>query len=774
MKPQNANPKVTSNQLALSYGGALTKTANMPTRLSDLLERAALRDKGVVYIQSDGSEHFQPYNHLLEEGKRILAGLRKFGLKPQDQVIFQIDKAQDFIPAFWGCILGGFVPVPISIAPTYEQLNSTINKLHNAWQMLAQPLVLTSSNLAPKIRSLSTFLNDSNFQVETVANLRNNQPEQIIHGSLADDLALLLLTSGSTGMPKAVMLTHSNLLSMSAGTVQMNHFSSQDVTLNWMPLDHVGAIAFLGLMAIDLGCQQIQVPTDFILKNPLKWLELIERHQATISWAPNFAFSLINERAKEINQRTWDLSSMRFLVNAGEQIVAKTARQFLKLLDKHGLPANALRPAFGMSETCSGITWSTGFSLDNSSDDMSFVELGGPIPGAALRIVDDNNQIVSEGTTGRLQVKGPSVTQGYNPERNNEVFSEEGWFTTGDIGYLQQGCLVLTGRDKDDIIINGINYYSHEIEAVVEELENIEISYTAAGAVRLSGDNSDKLVIFFVAKTEEPTELKELMKKIRGHIVKNVGVNPDYLVPVTKETIPKTAIGKIQRAQLSQRFEAGEFASIIQQWTQKPAKSIQATPLTEIERQIATIWQDVLGIAEVGLDDNFFELGGHSLLLVETQSKLQALFGSSFSVVEMFKYPTIQTLAQYLTTEPTESKSFQKGKTRAKTRQTQATSKNSDIAVIGMSCRFPGANTIDEFWHNLQNGVESITFFSEAELAEAGIDPASLHHPNYVKASPILSQVEWFDADFFGYSAREAEVMDPQQRLFLECAWEAL
>jgi acyl transferase domain-containing protein/acyl-CoA synthetase (AMP-forming)/AMP-acid ligase II/acyl carrier protein len=777
MKQQNSSV-LTSNQPAISEGGILKKSANIPTRLSEILERAALTEKGVVYIQSDGSEQFQSYQNLLEEAQRIVAGLIKYGLKPQDKLIFQIDRAQDFIPAFWGCILGGLVPVPISIAPTYEQINSTINKLHNAWQMLAQPLVLTSSHLAPKIRSLSTLLNKFNFPVEIVDNLRNNEPEPIIHNSLADDLTLLLLTSGSTGLPKAVMLTHSNLLSMSAGMVQMNNFSSEDVILNWMPLDHVGAIVSHGLMAVDLGCQQIQVPTEFILANPLRWLDLTQRHQASILWAPNFAFSLINERAKEINQQTWDLSSMRFIVNAGEQIVAKNARYFLKLLHKHGLPHNALRPAFGMSETSSGITYSAGFSLENSADDMSFVELGGPIPGASLRIVDDNNQTVSEGIKGRLQVKGPSVTEGYyqNPERNSEVFSDDGWFTTGDLGYLQQGCLVLTGRDKDDIIINGINYYSHEIESVVEELENIEISYTAACAVRLPGDNSDKLVIFFVSKIEEPSGLKDLIKKIRGHIVKNVGVSPDYLIPVTKETIPKTAIGKIQRSQLSKRFEAGEFEPIIQQFSQKSQKSAsRATPLTEIEHQIAVIWQEVLGIAEVGLDDNFFELGGHSLLLVKTQSKLQELFGLQFSVVEMFKYPTVHALAQYLNQEPTDPKSFQEGKARAKIRQArQATENNSDIAVIGMSCRFPGANTIEEFWHNLRDGVESITFFSAEELAASGIDPTSANHPNYVKASPLLSQVEWFDADFFGYSAREAEVMDPQQRLFLECAWEAL
>jgi amino acid adenylation domain-containing protein len=565
MKQQNA-PVLISNQPAISYGDVLTKTADIPTRLSDILERAALKsEKGIVYIQSDGSEQFQSYQNLLEDAQRILGGLRKRGLKPQDKVIFQIEPSQDFIPAFWGCILGGFIPVPISIAPTYQQVNNIVNKLHNAWQMLEQPLVLTNRGLAQNVRFLSRLLNLKDFKVETVDNLRNNEPDHNIYKSQPNDLTLLLLTSGSTGMPKAVMLNHRNLLSMSAGTVQMNDFSSQEVTLNWMALDHVGAIVFLGLMAVDLGCQQIQVPTDFILTNPLKWLELIERHRVSISWAPNFAFSLLNERAQEINQRLWDLSSMGFLVNAGEQIVAKTARNFLKLLQTHGLPSHALRPAFGMSETCSGITWSSGFSLDNSSDEMSFVELGGPIPGASLRIVDENNQIVTEGTIGRFQVKGPSVTEGYyqNPERNREVFSDDGWFNTGDMGYLQDGHLILTGRDKDDIIINGINFYSHEIEAVVEEIEQIEISYTAACAVVMPGDNSDKLAIFFVSLIEDQDFLKALIKQIRGRVVQKVGISPNYLIPVKKEAIPKTAIGKIQRQQLTQRFQAGEFDPII-------------------------------------------------------------------------------------------------------------------------------------------------------------------------------------------------------------------
>jgi acyl-CoA synthetase (AMP-forming)/AMP-acid ligase II len=209
-----------------------------------------------------------------------------------------------------------------------------------------------------------------------------------------------------------------------------------------------------------------------------------------------------------------------------------------------------------MSETCSGITWSDGFSLETSSDDMSFVELGPPIPGASIRIADENNQIVTEGVIGRFQVKGLSVTSGYyqNPERNREAFTEDGWFNTGDLGYLDSGRIVLTGRDKDDIIINGINYYSHEIESVVEEVEGVEISYTAACAVRESGQNADRLAIFFSSPVSEQTLLKELLKKIRGAVVKNIGINPNYIIPVKKEMIPKTAIGKIQRSQLSRMF----------------------------------------------------------------------------------------------------------------------------------------------------------------------------------------------------------------------------
>lgn len=557
-----------SKKLAISYGEPLQYPKDAPKTLGEVLQRAAQQStKGIVYIQLDGSEKVQSYRELWEDAQRILAGLKKLGLQPQDKVIFQLEGNQDFISAFWGCVLGGFVPVPISIAPSYEDVNSATTKLQNVWQMLGKPLVLTGSSLAPKIRDLSRVLNLENFQVETIDELRHCKQDLNWHNSQPEDLAILLLTSGSTGIPKSVMLNHRNLLSMSTGTVLMNNFFSQDCTLNWMPLDHVGALVFFSIMAVDLRCQQIHVPTNLILQNPLLWLDLIDRHKATISWAPNFAFNLICDRAEDINQKQWDLSSMRFLVNAGEVIVAKIARNFLRLLHRHGLQSNAIHPSFGMCETCSGITWSDNFSLESSSDDDSFVDLGIPIAGTSLRIVDENEQIVTEGAIGRLQVKGASVTSGYyqNPQANQEAFTSDGWFSTGDLGFLREGRLTITGRQKDVIIINGLNHYCHEIEAVVEEIEGVEVSYTAACAVRSKDSNTDKLAIFFNSKFTDDEDLASLIKEIRAKVVNKLGLSPDYIIPVNKEIIPKTAIGKIQRSQLSQRFNADEFKPILKQ-----------------------------------------------------------------------------------------------------------------------------------------------------------------------------------------------------------------
>lgn len=559
---------------AINEGEPIKWLENAPITLIQALQQAAQHhtDTSLIYIQSDEEVITQTYGELWVEAQIILGGLRQLGLKPQDKVIFQLEANQDFISAFWGCILGGFVPVPVSIPSNYDQSNGTLTKLQNTWEMLDRPLVLTEAKLASSVHGWSQRLNLEKFELQTINKLRSSQSDSNLHISQPEDIAILLLTSGSTGIPKAVMQSHRSLLSRSAATAQINDFTCEDISLNWFPLDHVGGIVMFHIRDVYLGCQQIHVQTQRILETPTRWLDLMSQYRATITWAPNFAYELVNQRLEELDypdrpntKSIWDLSSMKFILNGGEAVVAKTARKFIKLLSKWKLPKTAMHPAWGMSETASGVAYSHEFTLDLTDDDQKFVEVGSLIPGFAIRIVDNQNQIVSEETIGRVQAKGASVTLGYyqNPTVNQEAFTADGWFNTGDLGFLKNGRLTITGRQKDVIIINGLNYYSHEIESAVEELPEIEVSYTAACAVREGNSNTDKLAIFFNSEKAENTELLSLLKTIREQVVNRMRINPDYLIPLDKNLIPKTSIGKIQRTQLAQKFATGEFKEIL-------------------------------------------------------------------------------------------------------------------------------------------------------------------------------------------------------------------
>ena len=248
----------------------------------------------------------------------------------------------------------------------------------------------------------------------------------------------------------------------------------------------------------------------------------------------------------------------------------------------------------------------------------------------------------------------------------------------------------------------------------------------------------------------------KLEPQLRQHLWEQL---PDYMVPATfviLEDMPLTPNGKVNRRALPAPDKSRpDLATAL------------VKPQSDTETKIAQIWQEVLQLDTVGILDNFFELGGNSLLLTQAYHQLAACFGSELSIVTLFQYPTIQSLAQHLT-QPAETQP-QSQRTPSKPKSEQRTA---DIAIIGLSCRVPGAENVDQFWQNLREGIESITAFTDQDLECQ--DPERLNHPDYVKAGAVLPEIDRFDAPFFGYSNREAEIMDPQQRIFLECAWSAL
>ncbi len=574
---------------ALVHGAPLVALSTAPLTLVDALERAAgsYADNAIYYYRRAGDDVRQSHAELLTAAERVLAGLRAHGVQPGGHVLFQLARNLDFVPTFWACVLGGFVPVPLSLPPTYDHASDAVARLHNAWTLLSGAVIVTSADVRPALEAAFQAHGGQPSVLEVEA-LRLHDPDQRHHRPQPHDPALMLLTSGSTGVPKGVVLSHHNIVARSKAEAQHNNFTSADISFNWMPLEHVGGIVMFHIRAICCACSQILAQTSDILERPVRWLDIVERYRATITWAPNFAFGLINDLHQQVNAVQRDLRSLRFILNGGEAVNVHTSMAFLRLLQSHGLPADAIHPAYGMSETSSGITSSSLLALDSATgfhelaqeslrgalrpagpDDtaVSFVEVGAPLPGVALRIVDKHDQVLPEARIGRLQVKGETIMAGYyqNPELNAECFSADGWFTTGDLAFIKDGRLTITGREKDVIIINGLNYNSNEIETLAEEVEGLEVSYTAACAVRDPSGNTDSVVLFFCSKYAQFERQLQQSAAIKQLLANTMGLHLRYCLPVTKDLIPKTAIGKIQRTLLSRQFAAGAFAALTRQ-----------------------------------------------------------------------------------------------------------------------------------------------------------------------------------------------------------------
>ncbi|MER7405968.1 amino acid adenylation domain-containing protein [Streptomyces sp. NPDC000070] len=531
-----------------------------------VLTRAAAKPHGeIVHVRADGAETRRSYASLVEEASRVLAGLRHKGLRPGDQVILQCSDTEDFTAALWGCVLGGFVAVPLTVPASYAAPSAAVTKLEGIWRMLDRPWIVASPSDAPGLRDLAERDGWPGLRLATTDELRAGPEDRDWHEAAPDDLILMLMTSGSTGLPKAVRITHRGVLTRSAATEAMNGLGEHDVSLNWIPLDHVTGVVMFHLRDVYLGCRQIHAPTSWILQDPLRWADLADRHRVSVTWAPNFAFGLFAEQAHRVEGRTWDLSPMRLVMNAGEVVVASAARRFLRVLRPFGLPQDVMHPGWGMSETCSVVTDSV-LPAEAPGHDESFVSCGLPYPGFAMRVVDDQDTVLAEGDVGRLQVRGTSVTKGYhdNAKANAESFTRDGWFDTGDLAFLRDGELFITGRAKDVIIVNGVNHFSHEIESCVEELPCVVRSFTAAVAVRSDPSaTTDELALCF--RLAEGHDLAAALREIGGKVTREIGVSPAFLIPVAAEDIPKTEIGKIQRTKLRKSFEAGDFDEAVRE-----------------------------------------------------------------------------------------------------------------------------------------------------------------------------------------------------------------
>lgn len=620
--------------------------------IADLLTRAARNhpETGIGYCLGDSDSPYEFHNHreLLHEALCLLTALRAEGLTPKDEVVLVLERQRQFLTAFWACVLGGFIPCPMS--PQQADRERWAEQLGHVNTLLERPLVLTDASLAAELPPVDGL------RVTTVESLHGGDPAGTTHSAAAEDTALLVLTSGSTGNSKAVRLSHGNLLASMAGKNGHHRLTSADTTFNWVSFDHVAALLECHLLPLYTGACQWHAEASVILAEPLEFVRLLSRHRVTATFAPNFLLGRLN--AADLPPAladSLDLSPLRQLISGGEAVLGTTGRAFLDRFAPYGLGPRTLWPAFGMTETCAGSIYNQDFP--EADRDQEFAAVGTPVEGLRIRVVDEDDRVLPDGEAGELQLNGPMVTTGYhnNPRATAEAFTADGWFRTGDLGRITDGRLTLVGRSKDSVIVNGVNYFSHEIESALERLDGVARSYVAAFPIRPEHSDTEQVAIAFHAEIPDGDEaaLHRVLTAVRSTVVMRWGFRPGLILPLDKDAFPKTSLGKIQRALMRRRLEAGAYDATVREVAELATRMLggYTPPEGDTERALAEIYAGMFAMAPdaISATANFFDLGGTSLDILRLRSQVTQRLGvPGLQVIDLLTAPTVRSLAARL------------------------------------------------------------------------------------------------------------------------------
>jgi acyl-CoA synthetase (AMP-forming)/AMP-acid ligase II/thioesterase domain-containing protein/acyl carrier protein len=601
-----------------------------------------------IVVPEHDEATFVPYPALLHEALCILGGLRSRGHLPGTKIVLLLTEARDFLPAWWACLLGGYIPCPLAAARNDPA--RWARHLAHVDRLLDQPLLVTRGSLTEDVPLR---------RVVDLDVLRTGTRANQLHQARGEDAAILMLTSGSTGDSKAVTLTHHNLLAAMAGKARRQAVTAADIALNWISFDHVAALLEVHLIALYAGATQLHVDPTAILADPLCLLRLIDRHRVSLTFSPNFLLGQINATLQSGTagfDESLDLSCVRHIISGGEANVVATGQRFLQRLSCYGLPHTALRPAFGMTETCAGSIYSDAFP--GCDIDQEFASVGEPLDGLQMRIVEEDGAVARTARVGELQLRGPMIFAGYYNDRESTraAFTPDGWFRTGDLGRIDDGRLTLVGRNKDSLVVSGVNYFSHELETALEPLEGIERSFIAAFPTRRKGADTEQLVVTFATgfPLEDEARLHRLSVAVRNTTLALWGFRPELVIALPKGSFPKTSLGKIQRSLLRKRLEAGELWRHIEYLSRVMARQLgpHVAPEGPAESSVAEVYAEVLRIdsPSVGATANFFDLGGTSLDIFKLKRALEQRFAlADLPVAAILQNSTVRELAAHLT-----------------------------------------------------------------------------------------------------------------------------
>ena len=517
------------------------------------------------------------YAQLKTRALAVASGLVERGLAPGQTIAIMLPTCLEFFYSFYGTLIAGGVPVPIYPPARLSQIEDHMRRQSAILDSAQATLLIT----VPEAKLVARYLRakvPSLREIVTAAELERTTPPPLI-GLRAGDTAFLQYTSGSTGNPKGVVLTHANLLANIRAWGQAVEISADDVCVSWLPLYHdMGLIgAWLGNLYHG-GLLVLMSPLDFLAR-PERWLQRIHRHRATITAAPNFAFELCLRRIKDADLAGVDLSSWRLCANGAEPVSPDTITRFAERFAAYGFPPGAMAPVYGLAECTVGVAVPplnrkpiidrvardiyirTGRAEPAGPEEphpLRFIACGRPLPGHEIRVVDAHGAVLGERMAGQLQFRGPSSTSGYfrNPQETAKLFDGE-WLNTGDVAYIAEGDLYLTSRVKDMIIRGGHNLYPYELEEAVGNLPGVRKGCVAVVGVADTASGTERLVVVAESRERDAAAREELIRKINAAAVEIIGGPADDVVLAPAYAVLKTSSGKIRRAATRDNYVTG-------------------------------------------------------------------------------------------------------------------------------------------------------------------------------------------------------------------------
>ena len=620
--------------------------------VTDLLLAAGQDDAGLTFVEGAADYRTLSYAELAKEALAALASLQAVGLQSGDPVILQTDDNQTTLTLLWACLFGGMLPVPLHVGGAPEHLR----KVLNVWRSLGRPWIAADTQ---RLAVLQRHWGEAREDVSQLAKRtwcadappEATAPARPAAGS-GDAVAMLQFSSGSTGRPKGVMLSHRNIITNTRAIARRAGLAPADRMLSWVPLSHDLGMIGVHFTAALHGIPCAIMPTKLFVRHPGLWMDTADALRSTVLYSTNYALDFfVASMERSPRSVAWDLSSVHHVFLGAEPIAPRSCRRFVDLLAPHGLRRHCLVPSYGLAEGTLAVAvpdpgkplkeiWvdparlSPGHPIVEAAPNgptVALVACGRPVEGCEVRIEDENGAPLPDRHLGRIAIAGPSVACGYwgmaQPVRR------DGWLDTGDFGAFVDGALVVAGRAKEIIILDGLNVYPYDVERIIVEALALDPGTVVVCGVRPDPAGPEGIAVFLRFKGSDDA-MQTMAARVRAAVRDQSGLPVAAVVRV--RNLPRTTSGKPRRHALARAFERGELVDV---------KVPSAVEASRLDRLLACA-TNLCGPLDA--DRSLRDQGVSSLIMAELAMRLGRELGFAVPLTRIMAVDRLRDLADAL------------------------------------------------------------------------------------------------------------------------------